>query len=100
MNATFTPQPGHQPGPLAFTCDGGQTQFTVPRNLRVRGFRLIVEAGDSLLAWESLAESASGAVPTGPGFDSETSGTFPTMTVQDPEDDDARRFYRLRAVAE
>lgn len=86
--------------PLIFIRAGAVSQLTVSRNTRARGYRLIVEAGDSLLAWDGLAESVSGASPTGPGFVGETTGTTRVMTIQDHDDDGPQRFYRLRAIAE
>jgi DNA-binding beta-propeller fold protein YncE len=78
----------------------GATTLQANRDTRTRGYHLIVEVTGDFDEWEILAESVNGAVPTGPGFGSETAGLVRTFTVTDTTPSAPRRYFRLRAVAE
>lgn len=87
-------------GGIEFVHGGGGTTLTAPRNPLARGYRLVVEAGDALGSWTTLAESVDGGTPSGPGFVSESGSDPRVMSLVDPAGNAQRRFYRMRVVAE
>ncbi|WOO39333.1 Ig-like domain-containing protein [Rubellicoccus peritrichatus] len=85
---------------LTLTVDGDIPQLTLGRNTMARGHRMIIEATSDFINWETLLESVNGETPTGPGFISEGTGVMRIMTLQDTENLDAPRFYRINVIEE